>query len=127
MSDLVIGVGMQQGVDTAAILDAIRDAIGGERIECLATIDKRAAECGLIRAAESLGVEIVSFTAAELALVAIPNPSSRVARALDTASVAEAAAILAAHGGELIVPKCVSRGVVVAAARRVRQRTQPLP
>ena len=120
MSDLVIGVGMRQGVDTAAILDAIRDAVDGQRIECLATIDKRSVECGLIRAAESLGVAIVSFTAAELATVEVPNPSPRVAQALDTASVAEAAAILAAGGGELVVPKCVTRDVVVAAARRVR-------
>ena len=120
MSDLVVGVGLRTGVDTSAILDAIRDAVDGQRIECLATIDKRASECGLIRAAESLGAKIVSFTAAELAAVEVPNPSHRVAQALDTASVAEAAAILATYGGELVVGKCVGRGVVVAAARRVR-------
>lgn len=87
--------------------------MGDKPVACLATIDRRAEE--LCAAADRLGVSIRTFTAAELAQVDVPNPSSRTQDALGTVSVAEAAALLAANG-PLVIPKRTVDGIVIAAA-----------
>ncbi|MYW71250.1 hypothetical protein GTW08_03825, partial [Pseudonocardia sp. SID8383] len=57
------------------------------------------------------------FAAAALAAVAVPRPDARVAAAVGTPSVAEAAALLAAgDGAHLIVGKTAGQGVTVAVA-----------
>lgn len=106
---------MRPGADEAGIRAALREALGNNVIACLATIDRRAAEPGLQAAAAALGVPVRSYTSAELAGVRVPNPSARTASALGTASVAEAAALLAGHG-PLLISKTTIDGVVVAAA-----------
>jgi histidinol-phosphate aminotransferase len=80
----------------------------------LATLDTRAAEPGLRHAAERLGWPLTGYPAAALAAVAVPAPSDRVARAVGTPSVAEAAALLG--GGQLVVGKTVHGRVTVAVA-----------
>ncbi|MDQ2726234.1 MAG: precorrin-3B C(17)-methyltransferase, partial [Actinomycetota bacterium] len=60
-----------------------------------------------------------SFTAAQLASVQVPNPSEVVAAEVGTASVAEAAALLAAGpGADLVVTKRKGGTATVAVARR---------
>ncbi|WP_155981770.1 cobalamin biosynthesis protein [Nocardia sp. BMG111209] len=113
---LSVGVGLRPGADGPSILAALRECLGDSEIGCLATIDRRGSEPGLIAVAEELRVPIVVFPAAELAKVPVPASSSRVAEAVGTASVAEAAALLAAADGTLIVPKRVVGDVTVAAA-----------
>ncbi|MET9492066.1 cobalamin biosynthesis protein [Nocardia sp. NPDC006630] len=113
---LAVGVGMRSGVAAEAIVDAIREVLGDMAIGCLATVDRRSAEPGLVAAAEQLGVPLVVFTAAQLASVAVPSPSVRTAAAIGTPSVAEAAAVLAAGNGELVIRKRVVGGLTVAAA-----------
>ncbi|WP_245672496.1 cobalamin biosynthesis protein [Nocardia anaemiae] len=108
-----VGLGFRPGTSTERILDALREVLGDKPIACLATIDRRADELRV--AADHLGVEIRTFTAAELAQVDVPNPSSRTDDALGTASVAEAAALLAADG-PLVIPKRTVDGIVIAAA-----------
>jgi cobalamin biosynthesis protein CbiG len=80
----------------------------------LATLDTRAAEPGVLAAAERLGWPLVGHPAAELAAVPVPAPSGRVAAAVGTPSVAEAAALLG--GGELLMGKTVCGRVTVAVA-----------
>lgn len=94
----------------------VREAMGEYTIGCLATVDRRSREPGLVAAAAELGVPIVSFTPAALSDVAVPNPSLRTARALETPSVAESAALLAADRHALAVGKYVFGGITVAAA-----------
>lgn len=82
------------------------------------TLDARAAEPGLLAALAPAVPR--GFTARELAAVAVPHPSTRVAAATGTPGVAEAAALLAAGvGAVLLVPKTAADGVTVAVARRV--------
>ncbi|MBL1089157.1 MULTISPECIES: cobalamin biosynthesis protein [Streptomyces] len=98
---LVVGVGARRGVPASEVLELIaaaRTAAGcaGEPVLALATVAARADEPGLTEAARRLGVPLRSFPAAALAAVAVPDPSAVVAAAAGTASVAEAAALLAA-------------------------------
>jgi cobalamin biosynthesis protein CbiG len=69
-------------------------------------------------AARVNGWELRGYRAAALAGQAVPHPSGPVAAAVGTASVAEAAALLAAGpGAALVLPKTVHGGVTVAIAR----------
>jgi histidinol-phosphate aminotransferase len=80
----------------------------------LATLDARAAEPGLVAAAAARGWPLTGHPAAVLAGVAVPSPSDRVAAAVGTPSVAEAAALLG--GARLLVGKTVHGRVTVAVA-----------
>ena len=62
----------------------------------LASIDRKGDEPALLALAAARGWPLKLFTAAQLAPVVVPNPSEAVAREMGTASVAEAAAWLAA-------------------------------
>ena len=121
---LVVGVGSSTdatGDDVLAALDEVLGDAGLSRrsIERVATVDRRADHRALRAAADDLAVPIVAFPPAELDAVAVPNPSETVRQAVGTASVAEAAALLAAGpGAALVVPKRRHRRVTVAVARR---------
>ncbi|WP_245671653.1 cobalamin biosynthesis protein [Nocardia amamiensis] len=119
--DLAVGVGIRPGTDETRIRAALREALGDAVVACLATIDRRATEPGLQAVAASLGVPVRTYTAIELADVPVPNPSTRTAGRLGTASVAEASALLAGHG-PLLVSKTTVNGVVIAAAAAYRTR-----
>ena len=107
---LVVGVGASRGVSAAEVLDLVEAALvdaglSPHSLSCLASVDAKADEPGLVEAARTLGVELVTFTAEALAAVPVPNPSAAPLAAVGTPSVAEAAALVAADGGELLVPK----------------------
>jgi cobalamin biosynthesis protein CbiG len=110
-----VGIGASSGVTAAEVLAAV-DAVlpaGATGVQ-LATLDTRAAEPGLRDASAARGWPLTGHPAAELARVSVPSPSSFVAGAVGTASVAEAAALLG--GGSLVVPKSVHGRVTVAVA-----------
>ncbi|WP_225848510.1 precorrin-3B C(17)-methyltransferase [Streptomyces sp. HPF1205] len=120
---LVVGVGASRGAGAAEVLGLVRESLAGaslsvRSVSALATADAKRDEPGIVAAAERLGVPLVTFGAAALARVAVPNPSDAPLRALGTPSVAEAAALLAARGGELVVEKRKSAMATVAVARR---------
>lgn len=105
---LVVGVGASRGAPADEVLalveEALRDAgLSPRSVAELATVDAKSEEPGVVAAAERLGVPLVTYPAAELADVAVPNPSGAPLTAVGTPSVAEAAAL--ARGGELLVPK----------------------
>ena len=111
-----VGVGARPGVSADEVLTAV-DAVlppGATEVH-LVTLDVRAAEPGLAAAAASRGWLLTGYPAAELATVAVPTPSARVATAVGTPSVAEAAALLG--GGTLLVGRTVHGRVTVAVAR----------
>jgi cobalamin biosynthesis protein CbiG len=105
-------VGASKGVPVAEVLRLIegtlREAgLSAESVAALATVDAKGGEPGIVEAAECLGVPLVTYSAAELARVEVPNPSGAPLTAVGTPSVAEAAALV--PGGELLVPKRKSR------------------
>ena len=119
---LVVGVGASSGPpgdELAALLEsALQDAgLSRSSVTSIATIDRRAGEAGIA----ALGLPVEAFTARDLAEVTVPHPSSIVADAVGTPSVAEAAAILGAGAGsELVIAKQASPHCTVAVARRRR-------
>ncbi|MEU2774297.1 precorrin-3B C(17)-methyltransferase [Streptomyces sp. NPDC007162] len=105
---LVVGVGASGGAPADEVLalieGALRDAgLSARSVAEVATVDAKAGEPGIVAAAARLGVPLVTYSAAELAGVTVPNPSDAPLAAVGTPSVAEAAALL--RGGELLVPK----------------------
>ncbi|MFD6221638.1 cobalamin biosynthesis protein [Nocardia asteroides] len=114
---VVVGLGLRPGTDAETIARAIDAVVGAAVVTVtgLATIDRRAAEAGLLSAAKRLGVPVIACRAEELAQVDTPHRSPRVVRAVGTPSVAEAAALLVGRG-ELVCGRTVVGGVVVAVA-----------
>jgi cobalamin biosynthesis protein CbiG len=110
-----VGIGAVSGVTAEEVLAAV-DAVlppGTDDVR-LATLDARATESGIVAAAARRGWPLTGHPAERLAQVQVPSPSARVATAVGTPSVAEAAALLA--GGSLLVGKTVHGRVTVAVA-----------
>ncbi|MGI5217269.1 cobalamin biosynthesis protein [Nocardia sp. CA-290969] len=112
---LAVGLGLRPGRPVGDILATLAAALPDVRIACLATIDRRAEEPGLRRAAAVLKVPLYGFPADRLADIRVPNPSDQVTAALGIPGVAEAAALLAGTG-PLLLPRRVVSGMVIAAA-----------
>ncbi|WP_326599700.1 precorrin-3B C(17)-methyltransferase [Streptomyces sp. NBC_01803] len=121
---LVVGVGASRGVAADEVLALVEETLTAaglsvRSVAALTTVTAKADEAGLNEAAERLGVGLRVFPAEELAAVSVPNPSAAPLAAVGTASVAEAAALLAAGpGGRLIVEKRKSAMATCAVARR---------
>jgi cobalt-precorrin 5A hydrolase len=118
---VVVGIGARRGVSVAAVraaLAVVRDAIGEQADVVYASVEAKAREWGILAAIAPARLEV--RPAAALAAVAVPG-GARVAAAVGTPSVAEAAALLVAgeHGPKprLVVPKTIVGDVTVAAAR----------
>ncbi len=133
---LWVGVGCErdtpQGVIEAAIARVCRAghfALGA--IAGIASLDLKADEVGLVALCAERGWPLRCFTAEELKTIPVPNPSTVVEQAVQTPSVAEAAAILAAQG-ELRVAKQVVRveglpGAVTVAIAQAEREYIPHP
>lgn len=80
------------------------------------TIDVKHDEEFCAMLVDDLGQELVYYTAHELAQVEVPNPSTTVQKHVGTPSVCEAAAILGANHGKLIVPKIKGKNWTAALA-----------
>ena len=80
------------------------------------TIDVKEDEEFCAMLTDDYGEELVFYTAEQLAKVEVPNPSKTVAKHVGTPSVCEAAAILGANNGKLIVPKVKGKNWTAALA-----------
>ena len=104
----VVGAGCSRGcppAELAALVDAALAGVAG-RVVAVATIDGRCEEPCVVALAGTHGVPLRAHSAAVLAEVPVPTPSPVVERHVGTASVAEAAALLAAGpGARLAVAK----------------------
>ena len=90
------------------------------------TIDVKQEEEFCAMLVDDLDEELVFFTAEQLAKVEVPNPSKTVEKHVGTPSVCEAAAILGASNGKLIVPKIKGKNWTAALAipyENLRERT----
>ncbi|GIJ47607.1 precorrin-3B C(17)-methyltransferase [Virgisporangium aliadipatigenens] len=123
---LVVGVGASRGApaeEISALIDAALEGLAPESVRAIATADIKADEPGIRAVAQARGWPVVTFTAAELSTVDVPNPSEVVRDAVGTPSVAEAAALRAAgvagRRSDLVVQKLVGTMSTVAVARVV--------
>ncbi|MFI1256553.1 cobalamin biosynthesis protein [Streptomyces netropsis] len=122
---LFVGVGARRGAGVEEVVSLIARTLAeaGRGTGCvvavvaLATADAKADEAGLVAAAGRLGVPLLAYGAGELAAVPVPRPSAAALAAVGTPGVAEAAALLAAGpGGVLVVGKRKSARVTCAIA-----------
>ena len=79
------------------------------------SIDVKADE-PMVQILKEQGESVAFFSARQLAQVEVPNPSDTVAKHVGTASVCEAAALLASNHGQLLLPKVKGRDFTVAVA-----------
>ncbi|MEU1420500.1 cobalamin biosynthesis protein [Kitasatospora sp. NPDC005751] len=127
---LVVGVGLRAAAGpsdvTRLIHRALREAgLPSGSVARLATLTGKGDHPAVRHAAAALGLPVDEHPAEALAAVAVPNPSAAVGSAVGTLSVAEAAALASAPGGELVVPKQKSATATVAVARAARGRPGP--
>jgi cobalt-precorrin 5A hydrolase/precorrin-3B C17-methyltransferase len=119
---LVVGVGSSTGAPSDEVLALVATTLAeaglsADSVQTVATIDRRRHHPAIT----GLGLTVTAFAAETLAPVAVPNPSDAARQAVGTASVCEAAALLAAgDGADLIVEKRTSKNATVAIARRRR-------
>ena len=108
---LVLGLGCDRGAPTELVQRGIATLLARHRlsvrsVKAIATIDLKRDEVALRAICDQHGWPLVTFSAAELdAVPGIASPSEVVRRHVGTRGVAEPAALLAAGGGELVIPK----------------------
>ena len=114
---ITLGLGCDRGTPATTIARCIDEALAQAQatladVQAVASIDLKADEIGLAEVAGANGWLIRFYAAAELALVAVPNPSETVRKYTGTPSVSEAAALLAAGADQthLIIEKHKLRG-----------------
>ena len=133
---LWVGIGCERGVTATTIAAALEAALRSRHLAVgaiagLATLDRKANEVGLVEFCRDQGWPIRFFSAEQLRSVAVPHASQAVAAAVDTPSVAEAAALLASQSGELRVAKQIFRpeerspGVTIAIAEAEQEYKDP--
>jgi len=131
---LWVGIGCERGTPRRVIETAIEQVFQAqglvlESIAGVASLDLKADEVGLVELCETRRWPLRCFAADDLKDIPVPNPSAVVAAAVQTPSVAEAAAMVAADRGQLRVAKQVMRldgepgAVTVAVAQAEREYT----
>ena len=112
---LWLGVGCERDTSLSlierAVATALQDAgLAEEAVAGLSTIDRKGDETALLQLAKQREWPLRLHTAAELASITVPTPSPVVQAEMGTASVAEAAALLAAGPeAQLRLPKRIDK------------------
>lgn len=122
---LCVGVGCRKGASMKSVLAALEHVflergLALASIQTLASVEAKSEEPGLLAAATALDRPIHFFPAPVLNTVPTPNPSARVESTVGTPSVCEAAALLMAGSGELLLEKTIHSGVTIAISKRSR-------
>ena len=114
-----LGIGCRRGVSLEELEQALSVFLpkGLAEVSIIASCDVKAKEQSLLEFARNHGKSLLFFSAAELDAIHVPNPSEKVKAQVGTASVCEAAAILAS-GGVLLLEKRAFNGVTLALAER---------
>jgi cobalt-precorrin 5A hydrolase len=120
---LAAGIGCNRGTDMLEIKQLVFSILADRNLSArslrlLGSIDLKTGEAGLLSFSRKEKIPILFFSREELNNVGtIQTPSEAVRRAVGVNSVCEAAAILAAGHGELIIPKQKTRNATLAVAR----------
>jgi len=132
MTDVVVGLGLTREASVEDVWAAIDDALS--EIDCgwtdvvgLATTVRRRDHPAVAHLAADGAVPLSFFEPSDLARVTVPNPSAAVGARAGTTSVAEAAALLAAHAEVLLLPKQTGAGVTVALAEAAPRHPSSAP
>jgi cobalt-precorrin 5A hydrolase len=121
---LTVGIGCNRGTDIDEIRGLLKQTFEDNRlsplsIEMIASVDVKSDEKAICDLAKEMGVRLVFFNREELKTIEnIETPSDMVEKHIGVKSVCEAAAILGAGKGTLIVPKRKSLNATVAIARK---------
>jgi cobalt-precorrin 5A hydrolase/precorrin-3B C17-methyltransferase len=120
----VLGIGCRRGVEAARITEAFARfasecGIRATNIRMAASCERKRNEPGLLEFTSALGVPIRFYSESLLTEIAVPSPSAKVREKIGTASVCEAAAILAS-GGPIAFPKRKYGNVTFALATTER-------
>jgi cobalt-precorrin 5A hydrolase/precorrin-3B C17-methyltransferase len=123
--NIVIGIGCNSGTTSQEIESFVRDVMGNSNlsfssISCLATIDIKASEKGIVEFSEKHGFNINTYSPEEINKVKGIEKSKAVFEATGAYAVAEPTALLASSYGRLLVPK-QARGNVTVAAAEIRR------
>ena len=122
---IVAGVGCRRGTTEEAVIEALRDAMAqaGQSVLSLkkiSSIEGKSAEEGILRAAESLGVDTEFYPAGVLAGILSERPglarSEFVYEQMGVGGVCEPASLAGCRQGRLILGKQARQGVTVALA-----------
>jgi len=121
---IVLGIGCNRGTSADAIAEAVDNvlaqaALQREQVAAVATIDLKRDELGLLAFISRHGWQLSTYTAAELAQIDVPNPSSTVQQVTGTASVAEAAALRRGGGGAMLLVEKVRHGDITVAVAQL--------
>jgi cobalt-precorrin 5A hydrolase len=136
-----VGIGCKKGTTKETIEFAIRqvfqdfnllnnypisqhlEVINPLLIACIASIDKKATEIGLIELCNCYSIPLKTFSSELLNSIDVPTPSPRTKNKVGSLSVAEAAAILAANSltevinHPILIPKQIYPAVTVAVVK----------
>jgi cobalt-precorrin 5A hydrolase len=121
---LVAGIGCNRNTSMEEMKSFLHEVLEKFRLsfnslKCIATINIKKDELGLLALSEELELPITFYDREELNQIkTIETPSLMVEKFTGVKSVCEAAAILASNNGKLIVPKHSTRNVTIAIARK---------
>jgi len=121
---LVAGIGCNRNTSMEEMKSFLHEVLEKFRLsfnslKCIATINIKKDEPGLLALSEELELPITFYDREELNQIkTIETPSLMVEKFTGVKSVCEAAAILASNNGKLIVPKHSTRNVTIAIARK---------
>ena len=121
---LAVGMGARKGVSAEAVREGFEAALKKGSlhplaVESVCTLDLKKEEQGLLALCRDLGLELRTFTAAELA--AAPGSftaSEFVKNVTGVDNVCERSAVLGSGGGKLLLKKNAGNGVTAAVAAR---------
>ncbi|GGG07522.1 hypothetical protein GCM10007304_21960 [Rhodococcoides trifolii] len=122
---VALGIGLRPGTSADDVRSLVRSVLRPEwTVAVIATLDRRSAEPAVTELAAELGADVLAYDAASLAVVDTVSSSDVTAAAVGTASVAEAAALLASGADNLLAVRVKSATVIVAAAAMACHRTR---
>lgn len=129
--NLVLGIGCNRGTPADEIESVVqrhleRLSLSPRSVKSIASAEAKADEAGLLACAEKWKLPLVFFSSEELNGVTVPSPPSDHAyAAIGARGVAEPAALLASHGGRLLLNKVKDGNVTFAIAQTVTTASSP--
>ena len=123
--NLVVGIGCNRGTASAEIEQVVAETfarvqLSTDSIVCLASIEEKADEEGLLDFAQRFKLPINFHNAKQMNRIKTPSPPSKHAMAaVGATGVCEPAALLSSNNTELLLPKQKCGNVTIAIAEKV--------
>lgn len=118
LKPLVVGIGTRKGVSADSVEAAVIEVLGERslsEIRCIATVDLKAEEAGLLAFCHKHNLPLRIFSRKDVAARAwLTRPSEWVRNNTGLDGVCEPCALMATPRGTLLVPKTAVNGIAVA-------------